>query len=203
MREIIPGIFHWTSFHEGIGEMVHSYYVEATTPAVLIDPRVPHQGLAWFEKHAVPAYAYLTNRHHYRHSGRFAERFGTEVRCHRDGLHEFVHGEKVLPFQHGDILPGGIEALPIGALCPEETAFLVPIGQGALAIGDAIIRKGGKLGFVPDMLMGDDPEEVKRRLVAAFRRHLDQPFDHLLLAHGAPWIGGGKAALRAFLDRHA
>jgi len=201
MREILPGIFHWTTLHEGIGERVHSYYVQATEPAVLIDPRVPHVGLNGFTGRPRPAHAYLTNRHHYRHSGRFAERFGTEVWCHRDGLHEFTHGERVRPFLHGDVLPGGVKALPVGVLCPEETAFLIPVGDGALAMGDAIVRHGDKLGFVPDGLMGDEPDEVKRGLVAAFYHLVEQPFEHLLLAHGVPWVGEGKQALRAFLER--
>jgi len=28
----------------------------------------------------------------------------------------------------------------------------------------------------------------------------DLEFDHLLFAHGMPWLGGGKAALRAFVE---
>ncbi len=62
-------------------------------------------------------------------------------------------------FQHGDVLPGGVEALEVGVMCPEETAFLVPVGEDVLAIGDAMIRYS-ELGFVPDHLMGDDPEAI-------------------------------------------
>lgn len=200
MQEILPGVFHWTTFHEGIGEYVHSCYVCATEPAVVIDPRVPAQGLEWFEQRAVPRHAYLTNRHHYRHSGRFAARFGTRVWCHRDGLHEFTRGEQVQPFSHGDALPGGIAALEVGVLCPEETALYIPSAGGILAIGDAIVRYGDQLGFVPDAYMGDDPNGVKRGLREVFLRHLERDFDHLLFAHGKPWIGGAKEGLRRFLE---
>lgn len=201
MQEILPGVYHWTSFHEGIQAYVHSYYISATEPALLIDPRVPAQGLEWFESHQPPRHAYLTNRHHYRHSGRFAERFGTQVWCHRDGLHEFTHGEQVTPFNHGDTLPGGVLALAVGVLCPEETALYIPLDKGILAIGDAIVRSGGKLGFVPDFLMGDDPEGVKRGLKAVFLRHLEErAFDHLLFAHGQPWIGEARQGLQKFLE---
>lgn len=41
MKEILTGVFHWKSFHEGIYAYVHSYYINVTDPAVLIDPRVP------------------------------------------------------------------------------------------------------------------------------------------------------------------
>jgi hypothetical protein len=116
-----------------------------------------------------------------------------------DGLHEFKKGEKVEAFNHGDELPGGILALKVGVLCPEETAFYIPLDKGIISIGDAIIREDDELGFVPDYLMGDDPEAVKRGLRKVFQRHLKRDFDHLLFAHGKPWIGGGKAGLRQFL----
>lgn len=63
MKEILPGVYHWKTFHEGIQAYVHSYYLEATTPAVLIDPRIPKDGLSWFSEHKTPAHIYLTNRH--------------------------------------------------------------------------------------------------------------------------------------------
>jgi len=201
MEQILPGIFHWTTFHEGIQADVHSYYVEASDPAVLIDPRVPAAGLEWFSDHETPRHVYLTNRHHYRHSGRFAASFGCEIWCHEAGLHEFTHGEQVTAFEHGDQLPGGVTALEVGVLCPEETALYLPFYGGALALGDSIVRDDrGRLAFVPDYLMGDDPEAVKAGLREVFRKHLDRDFDNLLLAHGKPVIGNAKDELRAFLE---
>ena len=55
------------------------------------------------------------------------------------------------------------------------------------------------LSFVPDEYMGPDPEAVKAGLRESYERLLERDFDHLLLAHGNPWVGGGKAALQAFL----
>jgi hypothetical protein len=200
MKEILPGVFHWKTFHEGIQAYVHSYYINATDPPVLIDPRVPAQGIEWFAAHGAPQHVYLTNRHHYRHSDRFAARYGAQVWCHKDGLHEFSHGEKVRGFAHGRELPGGILALKVAALCPEETALYLPANGGILSVGDAIVRYKGKLSFVPDEYMGDDPEAVKYGLQKAFLKHLrEREFDHLLFAHGAPWIGGARAGLEKFL----
>lgn len=204
MKEILPGVFHWKTFHPGIQAYVHSCYTNATDPPVLIDPRVPAEGIEWFAAHGAPRHAYLTNRHHYRHSDRFAERYGVAVWCHKDGLHEYTHGEKVRGFAHGRELPGGVLALKVAALCPEETALYLPLDGGILSVGDAIVRDRGKLGFVPDEYMGDDPEGVKRGLVEAFRKHLrEREFDHLLFAHGAPLIGGARNALLRFLERMA
>ncbi|HEY0663130.1 MAG TPA: hypothetical protein VGD18_00815 [Thiobacillaceae bacterium] len=200
MKEILPGVFHWKTFHEGIQAYVHSYYVNAVDPPVLIDPRVPAQGIGWFAAHGAPQHAYLTNRHHYRHSDRFAERYGVQVWCHKDGLHEFTHGEKVKGFSHGKALPGGVLALKVASLCPEETALYLPVNGGILSVGDALVRARGRLGFMPDAYMGDDPEGVKRGLAKAFGKILQaHGFDHLLFAHGAPWIGGARAGLEQFL----
>ena len=199
MKEILPGVFHWTSLHEGIGAIVHSYWITAVEPAVVIDARVPDEGLKAFERHP-PAHAYLTNRHHYRHGDRFEQAFGTQVWCQEDGLHEFTEGQNVRGFRHGDELPGGLLALPVGALCPEETALLVPCEGGALAVGDAVIRENGSLGFVPDSLMGSDAGAVKTGLREAFRAHLNREFATLLFAHGPPLVGGARKALREFLE---
>jgi hypothetical protein len=199
MEQILPGVFHWTTFHEGIRADVHSYYIAAAHPALLIDPRVPKQGLKWFAGRPRPQHIYLTNRLHYRHSDRFSKEFDATVWCHRAGLHAFDAARPVRAFDHGDSLPGGISALEVGVLCPEETAFYWPAAGGVLSIGDAIVRDGEALGFVPDELMGDDPEGVKRGLRKVFAKHLAREFDSLLFAHGAPWIGGGKAALAGFL----
>jgi hypothetical protein len=63
-------------------------------------------------------------------------------------------------------------------------------------------QKGGRLSFVPDHLMGDDPEAVKDGLLEAYQRLLDDvEFDHLLLAHGDPFVGDGATVLRSFVSR--
>jgi hypothetical protein len=201
MEAILPGVFHWTSFHEGIGEQVHSYYLPGLQPAVLVDPRLPAEGIAWFRCHPVPRHVYLTNRHHYRHSAHFEQEFALQVWCHQDGLHEFTCGEKLSSFRHGDQLPGGIVARPVGVLCPEETALHIPLHGGMLAIGDAIIHQGDELALVPDVLLGEEPQAVKRGLKGAFAALLQQgDFEHLLFAHGKPLLGDAPAALRRLVQ---
>ena len=68
---------------------------------------------------------------------------------------------------------------------------------------DGLVRFGSleaPIGFVPDFLLGDDPEEVKAGLRDSYRRLLGLDFDHLLLAHGLPVVGDGKEQLRAFVE---
>jgi glyoxylase-like metal-dependent hydrolase (beta-lactamase superfamily II) len=194
MQEVLPGVFHWTAPHPRIQVEVSSYWLEGA--GVLFDPLVPPlEGLEWFaEREPAPATILLSNRHHYRDSGRFVERFGCSVRCNSAGLHEFAHGEPVRGFELGDVLPGGVVARELGAICPDETALHLPDTR-ALVIADGVVRGAGPLGWVPDSLM-DDPPATKSALLAACARLLAEvDFEHLLLAHGGPIIGDGRTQL--------
>jgi hypothetical protein len=198
MNEVLPGVLHWTTHHEGIGMQVHSHF--AVEAAALIDPRVPEGGVEEVARYGRPDRILLSNRHHLRHSEQFASTFGCPIRCHEAGIHEFGDGPEVQPFRFGDEVAPGITALEMGALTPEDTAFRLEAGPGALLFADGLIRGGdGALAFVPDSLMGDDPETVKRGLRESLRRLLDEDFDALLFAHGEPMPEGGHGALRAFV----
>lgn len=196
MKEILPGVFHWTTFHDGIKHDVDSYLI-ATDPPVLIDPQLPERGIGALDPR--PQHVILTNRHHYRHCARIQQELEVEVWCHEAGLHEFKRGESVTSFAFGDELPGGIQAVEVGVLCPEETALLIPLDRGVLAIGDAVVRMPDDLCFVPDALIGEDPPAIKRGLRASLAKLLELPFEHLLLAHGHPNVGAGKEELRQFV----
>jgi hypothetical protein len=195
MNEIQPGLLHWTAYHEGIGEDVHSYF--HVPSGTLLDPMVPLGGLEALARNGRPERIVLTNRHHYRHSDRFRTEFGCPVLCHEAGLHEFSGG--VEGFSWGDAFAPGVVAHEVGVLCPEETA--VQVGN-ALAFADSVIRgRHGELGFVPDELLGDDPVAIRRGLRERFRALADEvEFDALLLAHGDPVTRGGRTALRTFAD---
>ena len=197
MHEVLPGVLHWTTHHEGIGTEVHSHF--AVEAAALIDPRLPDGGVEEVARYGRPDRILLSNRHHLRHSEEFAAEFGCPIRCHEAGLHEFGDGPDVQPFRFGDEVAPGITALEVGALTPEDTVFRLSAGPGALLFADGLIRgRDGALAFVPDSLMGDDPEGVKDGLRASLRRLLDEDFDALLFAHGDPLPTGGHAARRAF-----
>jgi hypothetical protein len=197
VEEIVPGIWHWTAHHPRIKIRVSSYYLPAE--GVLIDPIAPEEGLDWFTEHGPPTDALLTNRHHYRSSALFAERFGVTVHCVREGTHEFDGGgERVESFDVGDELPGGVIAYAVGAICPDETALHIP-ARDALALADGAVRweVGGPLVFVPDRFM-DEPAKTKDGLRESYRRLAKLEFQHLLLAHGEPFVGTGRETLAAF-----
>jgi glyoxylase-like metal-dependent hydrolase (beta-lactamase superfamily II) len=194
VREIAPGIWHWTGRHDHIGIEVSSYYM--ASERVVLDPMTPPAGLAWFEEHGPPEHVLMTNRHHDRHAWRLQDRFGSTVHCVRNGLHELEGRGPVEPFDFGDALPGGATAYEVDAICPDETALHFP-AHGVLACADGVISYGPELGFVPEEYM-DQPQETKRGLRDAYARLLGLDFDTLLLAHGSPIVGGAKEALRTF-----
>jgi hypothetical protein len=195
--ELLPGVWHWTAYHEGIRQDVHSHYLDE--PRTLLDPMVPAEGLDWFEGDRRPERIVLTNRHHLRHSRRFVDAFGCRVLCVEPGLHEFDEGDPpVEGFAFGDEVAPGVTAVEVGAICPDETALHVP-GSSLVAAADGVIRIGDELSFVPDFLMGDDAEGVKEGLRASYGGLCDRvEFDNLVMAHGAPLVGGARQALREF-----
>jgi hypothetical protein len=197
MEEVLPGVWHWTAEHPKIRTRVSSHWVPAS--GAVIDPLVPpDEGLDAFRSQP-PDRVLLSNRHHLRHSERFADRFGCAIRCSRPGLHEFEGGPEVTGFDFGEEPAPGVEAFEVGAICPDESALWIRDAR-ALVIADGIIRHGGQMRFVSDGLIGDDPEGIKAGLRDSYSRLLDRDFDNLLFAHGEPLIGGGKEALRRFAE---
>lgn len=194
VREISPGIWHWTARHEHIGADVSSYYL--SSERVAIDPMVPPDGLEWFDEHSPPDHILLTNRHHDRHSWRLHERYGCTVHCIRNGLYELEGRGPVEAFDFGDRLPGGAVAYEVGAICPDETALHFPVHR-ALACADGVIHYRDELGFVPEQYM-NNPDETKPAIRQAYAGLLKLDFDVLLVAHGAPMVSGAKEALRRF-----
>jgi len=196
MQELFPGVFHWTTQHPRIGIEVGSHYVAGSGTA--IDPLLPAEGIEWFDDHPVRRVV-LSNRHHLRHGEQLAERFDCPILAHESGLHEFEGGPEVQGFAFGDRLADDVVALEMDAICPDDAVLRIETPPGALLFADSVINYGG-LGFVPDQLIGDDPEGVKRQVRERCAKLADEDFEHLLFAHATPLIGGGREALRAFAE---
>jgi hypothetical protein len=198
LQQILAGIWHWTAPNPSIGGVrVSSYWLDG--PGVLIDPLTPDAVLEWLSKRPTPPTAIvLANRHHYRNCAAINERFGCQVHVPAAGMHAFTHGEPVVPYEPGDELPGGLVAIEVGVLSPDDGGLYLESAQ-ALWLADTIVRSptdpNSRIGWVPDSLM-DDPAQTKRGLLEAFTRVLaDYEFEHLLLAHGLPLVGTGRAEL--------
>ncbi|HEY3829921.1 MAG TPA: hypothetical protein VGL57_12050 [Solirubrobacteraceae bacterium] len=200
MEEILPGLIHWSAFHDGIGQLVHSSFV--CDSGTLLDPMEPEGGLDAIAAIGSPQRIVLSNRHHFRHSAAYTERFQCSVLCHEAGLGHFRGEHAVSGFTFGQQLADGVRAVELASICAEETALLLSIAGGVLSFGDGLRRsEDGLLAFMPDDLLGEDPETVKSGLRSNLTRMLDEEFDTLLFAHADPVLADGRSMLREFLAR--
>jgi hypothetical protein len=203
IEEIAPGLVQWDAFRETIGQRVHSTFVLSS--GTLIDPMAPDgdSGLDAVAELATPRRIVLSNRLHYRDSARYAKRFGCPVLCHEAGLSHFADERPVQGFSFDEQLADDVRALELGSICTEETTLLLDVAGGALAFGDGLTRDDdGALAFMPDQLLGDDPEDVRAKLTRNLQRMLDEEdFETLLFAHAEPVSHGGRALLGEFLAR--
>jgi glyoxylase-like metal-dependent hydrolase (beta-lactamase superfamily II) len=196
MEEVLDGVFHWRAVHPRIEIEVGCHFMAGSGTA--IDPLLPDEGIEWFDGRDVQRVV-LSNRHHLRHAPQLVERFACPILCHESGLHEFAGGPKVDGFAFGNRLAGDVTALEMDAICPDDTVLRIDADGGALLFADSLIHHG-EVGFVPDSLIGDDPEAVKQRIRERCAALLDEDFEHLLFAHGDPLLGGGRDALRAIAE---
>ncbi len=192
MEEVIDGVFHWKAVHPRIEAEVSCHFVPRS--GTLIDPLAPDEGIEWFDGRGVQRVV-LSTRHHLRHAPLFAERFGCPILCHESGLYEFEEGPSVHGFAFGDRLAEDVVALEMDSISPDDTVLQIESAGGALLFADSLVHRDA-VGFVPDRLIGDDPDEVKRKIRARAGELLQGRFEHLLFAHGDPLIGEGREALQ-------
>jgi hypothetical protein len=200
MDEVVDGVLHWQARHPRTGGQAHSHLLVAAR--TVLDPMLPPDALELLRSHP-PERVVLTNRHHYRESGRVIEEFGCPVLCPEAGLYEFGgDAREVEPYAYGDRIAPNLIAHEVGAICPDDAAIEVREGAGVLAFADGLMHHNGRLHFVSDGLLAEDPsqvDEVKRGLHASLERLCELEFDTLLFAHGDPIASGGRARLREFL----
>lgn len=199
LTEVIPGIHHWSAPHPDHGHVSHSYLL--TEQHAALDPIGADGLLPELERLGGVEQVLLSNRLHLRGSEEVAERFGAAIRVPAAGLHRFDGPDEpeVIAYDWGDEVMPGVTSHEVGSISPDDGAFHIAIGPGALALADSVMADESGLGFVPDGLM-DDPERTKEGIVASLRRLIDLKWDALLLAHGGPLPSAGKEALASFVE---
>jgi hypothetical protein len=193
MREIFPGVHHWTAVRDTIGMRVSSHWVQPA--GVVIDPLVPEEGLGAF---AGLRAVVLTAGLHTRHAQRFADEFSIPIRAPREATARLGDRLSFDPYDDDEELADGVRAVRVGALCPDEYALHITATEASVAFADAVEHYETALGFFPDWLLGDDPEAVKEGIREALRGLAGRDIQHLLFAHGDPIIGDGRAVLARF-----
>ena len=190
MKELAPGVHHWTAPHPGWEpgaepespadwpEQVGCVLYQAPGAAVFIDPQVPDE--LWPALDAQvggrPVVVLTTLRFH----GRT-----------RDAVLARYDGAKL---RHDAPMPAGVDALAFPRF--DETMYWLP-GPRVLVPGDRLIGDGaGGVRMCPASWLGYLPgEDAAGELREALQPLLELPVEHVLVSHGDPVIGGGHAAL--------
>jgi len=199
-REIAPGLWRWTGWHEEWKEEVGSVCWQGADALCLIDPIVPREESDRFwgaldsdvERLAQPVHVFITIYWHARQARAIAERYNARLWAHAParGPIERRAGPIGELFLAGQPLPGGIEAFKARG---SEVVFWIPDAQ-ALVTGDVILgAKGGGLELCPESWRpkGGGHAKVRENLSAL----TGLPIERVLVSHGEPVLENARVAL--------
>ena len=189
MDQIAPGLRRWTSWHDHWEEDVGSLAVDTPDGLVLIDPLDPPAELG------KPAHVLVTVYWHARGAGDLKARTWAPSRSLRPLANRGVDAADAATG-----LPGGIRAFPTARAA--EAVYWLP-DQRAVVVGDVLLGAGAKprathdpLRLCPEGWLG---KQTHADLRESLRPLLDLPVERVLVSHGAPVLGGGRAALERVL----
>jgi hypothetical protein len=187
--EIAPGLRRWTSWHDHWEEEVGSVAVDTSDGLVLIDPLEPPPELRQ------PAHVLITVYWHGRGAGKLEAQRWAPSRSVRPLANRGIEADRA-----ADGLPGGIRVFPTARAA--EAVYWLP-EQRAVVVGDVLLGAGAKpratdepLRLCPEGWLG---KQTHADLRESLRPLLDLPVERVLVSHGAPVLGGGKAALERVL----
>ena len=195
LRELRPGLFRWVADHPDAvpspepkspadwGPEVGSVAYAAPDALVLVDPLVPGDRRrlqeeldALVRRHGRPVRILTTLKWHRRSRDGLARRYEAETSRARATL------------------PQGVETVTIKGA--GETMVWLPEPK-ALIPGDRLLGDdAGGLRLCPDSWLGYLPSRMRQpELRDALRPLLDLPAELVLVAHGEPVLGNGRAAI--------
>ena len=189
METIAPGLRRWTSWHDHWEEDVGSVAVDTEDGLVLIDPLRPPPELG------APVHVLVTVYWHVRATAELKARVWAPSRSLRPLANR---GAEAADAAGG--LPGGIRTFQTARAA--EAVYWLP-AQRAVVVGDVLLGAGAKpratddpLRLCPERWLGKSTHEQLRE---SLRPLLELPVEHVLVSHGAPVVGDGRAALEHVL----
>ena len=187
--EVARGLRRWTAWHDHWEEDVGSLAVDTADGLVLIDPIEPPPELRR------PAHVLITVYWHGRDAGKLEAQRWAPSRSVRPLANRGIEADSA-----AEGLPGGIRAFQTARAA--EVVYWLP-EQQALVAGDVLLGAGAKpratdepLRLCPERWLG---KATHGDLRTSLRPLLDLPVEHVLVSHGAPVVGGGRAALERVL----
>jgi glyoxylase-like metal-dependent hydrolase (beta-lactamase superfamily II) len=206
VQRIAPGVWRWTGYHEEWKENVGCVYYETADSVVLIDPLVPPEDTKRFwdalDRDVANAgsqvHVLVSVFWHTRSTAQMVERYGARVWAPKRGKQAIARraGTVTDPYGPQDALPGSIEAYRTARAA--EVVFWLP-EHGAVVPGDALLGDGaGGIRLCPQSWLPEGRTQAD--LADSLRPLLDLPVRRILLSHGEPVLGDGRAALAAALS---
>jgi hypothetical protein len=210
---IADDLWRWTArhpeWHPGeFGKEVASFALRAPGgDAILIDPLLPPEaddvlrlldGIVGDRLDIL-----ITIPYHVRSSEELRRRYGpratTTIWGHPACAKRLADDAGFRAFAAGDELPAGIEAHPIGKPRRHETPLYLP-SHRALAFGDALAEVDGRLRVWADGKVDAKATRFYReRFNPTLEPLLELDVERVLVTHGQPILGDGRAALEAAL----
>ena len=191
----LPGLMHWTLHDDRISFRGDAYGLVTPEGIVLIDP-LPLSDAALETLGTVSAIC-LTEGQHQRSAWRYRRHFGVPIHA-PEGAHELEEAPDHW-YGDGDSVAGGLRSISTPGFGTVHCAFLTEQGPGGRVLfsGDLVVcpEDGGAFVLIPDKYV-DDPAAIRDSVA----RLLDLAPDVLCPAHGAPVLGGARAALEQALQ---
>jgi glyoxylase-like metal-dependent hydrolase (beta-lactamase superfamily II) len=189
--EVVPGVWAWSVRDERIGgSRTFAHAIEDAAGAILIDP-LPLAPEALARLGQVQAIV-LTTSSHQRSSWRLRRELGAPVWAPRGSQEMDERPDH--EYWEGNSLPGGLRAIFTPGAGTRQHSLL---RERVLFIPDLLLREdGGELEVIPAEYAHDEPQARE-----TLRAILEEEFDVLCLAHGAPVTDDAKGAIRAALER--
>jgi glyoxylase-like metal-dependent hydrolase (beta-lactamase superfamily II) len=198
MRELRPGLWRWTAFHQEWKQTVGSVAYQADDALVLFDPLLDDgkDVDAVVARVRKPVVVLVTLYYHTRSAAEAGRRYDARVLAPARGLAAVRRRAKVAePFRVDAELPRGVQALPTAR--SSEVVYWMPAHR-ALVAGDVLLGddRGGVRLCPPSWL----PEgRSVADLAASLQPALELPIVRVLVSHGEPVLRGGRAALERAL----
>ncbi|MDP6507540.1 MAG: hypothetical protein QF573_00630 [Chloroflexota bacterium] len=197
MREILPGIHHWTIEWPGIFPL-ESYWLKTPAGGILFDPIEGHGPEAAEIANDTLAVV-LTNGWHERSAALFAQRTGAPIYLPAGHEGYFEALDEYETYAGANTLPGDLLAIATagGKWSAGEHALLSPLHGGTLLVADCL---GTTAKWTPwDMALGGHPH-FHPHPAESLSHLLEYEFENLLPGHGDPIVGGARQALRELIE---
>ena len=191
--QICQGVYRYTMHDDRIDFESDSYVLAVEGHVIFIDPLpVDERELA---QHGPPEVICLSASCHERSAWRYRRRYRIPVYAPQGGVDFEEPPDRW--YRAGEQLPGGLLAVHAPGPTEAHYAFYLDRAGGLVFCADLLTNAGGAgLAFVPDEYQ-DEPARTRDSV----RRLLELGGEILCSDHGAPVLGGVRAALQQVLTR--